>query len=275
VRLKDRAVDFAASDMPLTSAELAAQGLGQFPIVVGGVVVAVNADGVPSGRLKLTGAVLADIFLGRIARWSDPAIVGLNPGLRLPDAPIVVIHRSDGSGTTFNFTAYLSAVSAEWKLKAGSNLMVAWPTGKAAEGNEGVARAIKATRNAIGYVEYAQATELGLAHVLLQNRAGRFVRPDAATFQAAAAAADWSTAPDFHVVLTNPAGEQAYPIAATVFVLMSKNATRARARSALDFFRWSLRKGGAAATTLGYVPLPPALVQRVEAYWARTFQAGS
>ena len=170
------------------------------------------------------GAVLADIFLGRIARWSDPAIVGLNPGLRLPDAPIVVIHRSDGSGTTFNFTAYLSAVSAEWKLKAGSNLMVAWPTGKAAEGNEGVARAVKATRNAIGYVEYAQATELGLAHALLQNRAGRFVRPDAATFQAAAAGADWSAAPDFHVVLTNPAGEQAYPIAATVFVLMSRTA---------------------------------------------------
>ena len=158
LRLKDRAVDFAASDMPLTSAELAGQGLGQFPIVVGGVVVAVNADGVPSGRLKLTGPVLADIFLGRIARWSDPAIAGLNPGLRLPDAPIAVIHRSDGSGTTFNFTAYLSAVSAEWKLKAGSNLMVAWPTGTAAKGNEGVARAVKATRNAIGYVEYAQAT---------------------------------------------------------------------------------------------------------------------
>ena len=275
LRLKDRAVDFAASDMPLTSAELSGQGLGQFPIVVGGVVVAVNADGAPTGRLKLTGPVLADIFLGRIARWSDPAIAGLNPGLRLPDAPIAVIHRSDGSGTTFNFTAYLSAVSAEWKLKAGSNLMVAWPTGTAAKGNEGLARAVKATRNSIEYVEYAQATQLGLSHALLQNRAGRFVRPDAATFQAAAAGADWSAAPHFHIVLTNPAGEQAYPIAATVFVLMSKTAPRVRTRSALDFFRWSLRKGSGTATALGYVPLPPALVQQVETYWARTFQAGS
>ena len=275
LRLKAGAVDFAASDMGLKSDELNGLGLGQFPIVVGGVVVAVNADGVPSGRLKLTGPVLADIFLGRIVRWSDPAIAGLNPDLRLPDAPIVVIHRSDGSGTTFNFTAYLSAVSAEWKLKAGANLMVAWPTGTAAKGNEGVARAVKATRNSIGYVEYAQATQLGLAHALLQNRAGRFVRPDAATFQAAAAGADWSAASDFHIVLTDPAGDQAYPIAAAVFVLMSKTAPRVRTRSALDFFRWSLRKGSGTATTLGYVPLPPMLVQQVEAYWARTFQAGS
>jgi len=275
LRLKAGAVDFAASDMPLKSDELNGLGLGQFPIVVGGVVVAVNADGVPSGRLKLTGLVLADIFLGRIARWSDPAIADLNPGLRLPDAPIVVIHRSDGSGTTFNFTAYLSAVSTEWKLKAGSNLMVAWPTGTAAKGNEGVARAVKATRNSIGYVEYAQATQLGLAHALLQNRAGRFVRPDAATFQAAAACADWSAAPDFDIVLTNPAGEHAYPIAATVFVLASRTAPRARTRAALDFFRWSLRKASGTAATLGYVPLPPTLVQQVEAYWARTFRTGS
>jgi phosphate transport system substrate-binding protein len=274
LRLKDRAVDFAASDMPLKRDELAGLGLGQFPIVVGGVVVAVNADGVPSGRLKLTGPVLADIFLGRITRWSDPAIVGLNPGLRLPDAPIAVIHRSDGSGTTFNFTAYLAAVSPGWKLEAGSGPMIAWPTGTAAKGNEGVARAVKATRNAIGYVEYAQATELGLAHALLQNRAGRFVRPDAATFQAAAAGADWSAASDFHLVLTNPAGEQAYPIVATVFALMRKAGSGARTRSALDFFRWSLRNGSGTASALGYVPLPPVLVQQVEAYWGRAFHAG-
>ena len=261
--------------MPLKSDELAGLGLGQFPIVVGGVVVAVNADGVPSGRLKLTGPVLADIFLGRIVRWSDPAIAGLNPGLRLPDAPIVVIHRSDGSGTTFNFTAYLSAVSAEWKLKAGSGLMVAWPTGTAAEGNEGVARAVKATRNAIGYVEYAQATQLGLAHALLQNRAGRFVTARRRDVPGRRRGRGLVSRADFHVVLTNPAGEQAYPIAATVFVLVSRTAPRARTRAALDFFRWSLRKGSGTATTLGYVPLPPALVQQVEAYWARTFQTGS
>jgi phosphate transport system substrate-binding protein len=261
--------------MPLKGDELAALGLAQFPLVMGGVVVAVNVDGVPSGRLKLTGPVLADMFLGRITRWSDPALSALNPDVRLPDAPIVVVHRSDGSGTTFNFTAYLAAVSPEWKLKAGSGLIVAWPTGRAAKGNEGVAQAIKATRNAIGYVEFAQAAQMGLAHAQLQNRAGRFVRPGAATFQAAAASADWASATDFHVLLTNAAGDEAYPIAATVFALVKRGAPRARLRPALDFFRWSLRRGGGTATALGYVPLPPMLVQQVEAYWARTLSMGS
>jgi phosphate transport system substrate-binding protein len=275
LRLKDRAVDFAASDMPLKSDELAALGLGQFPVVMGGVVVAVNADGVPSGRLRLTGPVLADIFLGRITRWSDSALSTLNPDLRLPDAPIIVVHRSDGSGTTFNFTAYLAAVSPEWKLKAGSGLMVAWPTGRAAKGNDGVAQTIKDTRNAIGYVEFAQASQMGLAHALLQNRAGRFVRPGAASFQAAAASADWASATDFHVLLTNAAGDEAYPIAATVFALVNRSGPRARVRPALEFFRYSLRKGGSTASALGYVPLPPALVQQVEIYWGRTFPNGS
>jgi phosphate transport system substrate-binding protein len=242
---------------------------------MGGVVVAVSADGVPSGRLKLTGPALADIFLGRITRWSDPALVALNPELRLPDAPITVVHRSDGSGTTFNFTAYLAAVSPEWKLKAGSGLMVVWPTGRAAKGNDGLAQAIKATRNAIGYVDFAQASQMGLAHALLQNRAGRFVRPGVASFQAAASSADWAAAADFHVLLTNASGGEAYPIAVTVFALVNRSAPRARVRPALDFFRWSLRKGGGTATALGYVPLPPALVQQVEAYWGRTFHNGS
>jgi phosphate transport system substrate-binding protein len=275
LRLKDRAVDFAASDMPLKHDELATLGLGQFPVVMGGVVVAVNADGVPSGRLKLTGPVLAEIFLGRITRWSDAAVVALNPDVRLPDAPITVVHRSDGSGTTFNFTAYLAAVSPEWKLKAGSGLMVAWPTGRGAKGNDGVAHAIKTTRNAIGYVDFAQATQMGLAHALLQNRAGRYVRPGAASFQAAAAGVDWASAPDFHVLLTNAAGDEAYPIAATVFALVNRSAPRARVRPALDFFRYSLRRGGSTAAALGYVPLPPALVRQVEAYWGRTFAHGS
>jgi len=271
LRVKDRAVDFGASDMPLKSDELATLGLGQFPIVIGGVVVATNVDGIGTGQIKLTGALLADVFLGKIARWSDPALKALNPSLPLPDAPIVVIHRADGSGTTFNFTDYLSKTSPEWKLKVGAALIVPWLTGIGAKGNEGVAQAVKQTRNAIGYVEYAQAWQVGLSVALLQNRAGRFVKPDAASFQAAAASADWQRASDFHLLLTDGPGEQAYPIAATVFVLMHKTASRQRTGAALDFFRWSLDKGSGAAAQLGYVPLPAALVQQVKDYWTRTF----
>ena len=204
--------------MPLKSDELNGLGLGQFPIVVGGVVVAVNADGVPSGRLKLTGPVLADIFLGRIVRWSDPAIAGLNPDLRLPDAPIVVIHRSDGWHDVQLHGVPLRS-QRRVETKAGSNLMVAWPTGTAAKGNEGVARAVKATRNSIGYVEYAQATQLGLAHALLQNRAGRFVTARCRDVPGRRRGRGLVAASDFHIVLTGAAGDQAYPIAATVFVL--------------------------------------------------------
>ena len=274
LRLEARAVDFAATDMPLKSDELARRGLGQFPIVVGGVVVAINVDGVPSGRLKLTGPVLADIFLGRIVRWSDPAIGGLNPGLRLPDAPIVVIHRSDGSGTTFNFTAYLSAVSDEWKRKARvrTHGCLAQRNGRRRERGRGARGQGDAKCDRLRGVRTSDRARARARHAAEPRRP---LRPaDAATFQAAAAGADWSAA-DFHVLLTNPAGEQAYPIAATVFALMSRTAPAARTRPALDFFRWSLRKGGGTAATLGYVPLPPALVQQVEAYWARTFQTGS
>jgi phosphate transport system substrate-binding protein len=275
LRVKDRAVDFGASDMPLTSAELAALGLCQFPLVIGGVVVVVNLDGLGASDLRLTGPLLADIFLGRIDRWSDPRIKAQNLSLKLPEAAITVVRREDGSGTTFNFTDYLSQVSPEWKLKAGSGLLIAWPTGKAAKGNEGAARAVQAARNAIGYVEYGQATKLGLRHALLQNRAGTFVRPDGASFQAAAASADWGRASDFHLLLTNTAGRGAYPIAATVFALMRRSAPRGRTSAALDFFRWSLEHGSAAATQLGYVPLPPALVKQVFRYWATTFKSGS
>ena len=245
LRVKDRAVDFGASDMPLKPDELAALGLAQFPIVVGGVVVAVNVDGVPSGRLKLTGPVLADIFLGKIASWSDPAIAAINPDLSLPDAPIAVIHRSDGSGTTFNFTDYLSAVSPEWKLRAGSDLLV---PGRPAP-------APKGTRASRGRSSHAELDRLprfragppaGLAHALVQNRAGRFVTPDAASFQAAAAGADWQPQ-RLPCPADEPAGEQAYPIAATVFALMHRTASRTRTRAALDFFRWSLGKGSAIA----------------------------
>ena len=272
LRLKERAVDFGASDMPMSSEELSKLGIGQFPIVMGGVVVAVNVDGVGAQDVRLTGPVLAQIFLGTIERWSDPALQALNPTLKLPAAEIAVVHRSDGSGTTFNFTDYLSKVSPEWKQKAGSGLLISWPKGTAAKGNEGVAEAVKASRNSIGYLDYAQALELELRCALIQNRAGRFVRAETASFQAAAANADWTRAHDFQVSLTDLGGADAYPITATVYALIHTGASPSRIRTTLEFFRWSLDHGSTTAAKLGYVPLPPALVQQVTAYWARTFK---
>lgn len=273
LRVKDRAVDFGASDMPLKSEELDTLGLGQFPVVIGGVVVAFNVGSVGTGAMRLTGPVLADIFLGKITRWSDSAIKALNPRLRLPDAAISVIHRSDGSGTTFNFTEYLSKVSPEWKLEASSGLLVPWPVGTGARGNEGVAQAVQQVENSIGYVEYAQALQSKLSYALIQNRAGRFVRPETASFQAAASGADWKATSDFYLLLTDVPGEDAYPITATVFVLMQKAAPASRTRAALDFFRWSLERGSKTAADLGYVPLPEPLVQQVTSYWTKVFPA--
>jgi phosphate transport system substrate-binding protein len=274
LRVKDRAVDFAASDMPLTSSELATLGLAQFPIVLGGIVVAVNIDGIGPGELRLTGPVLADIFLGKIASWSEPAIQALNPAVKLPTAGIVVVHRGDGSGTTFNFADFLSRVSPEWKAQVGAAMLVRWPTGTPAKGNDGVARAVGQTKNSIGYVEFAQAMQSKLIPAMVQNRAGRFVRPETTSFQAAAANADWRSASDFQVLVTDSRGDDAYPITATVFVLMSKASSRSRTRAALDFFRWSLERGSSTATRLGYVPLPAPLVKQVKDYWTRTFATG-
>jgi phosphate transport system substrate-binding protein len=275
LRVKDGAVDFGASDMPLSSTELAAFGLGQFPIVMGGVAVVVNLAGIGRNELRLTGQLLADIFLGKIARWSDPALAALNPSSRLPDAPIAVIHRSDGSGTTFNFTDYLAKVNPEWKLRAGSALLLPWPTGAGAKGNEGVARAVLARENSIGYVDHAQAMQLKLTTLSIQNRAGKFVRPESASFQAAASSADFSASRDFYALLTDPPGKDAYPITATVFALMHGRGSPTRTDAALDFFRWCLVHGSGTASRLGYVPLPPALVQQVAAYWKTTFRSGS
>jgi phosphate transport system substrate-binding protein len=271
LRLKERAVDFGASDMPMSSEELSKLGIGQFPIVMGGAVVAVNVDGLGVEDVRLTGPVLAQIFLGTIERWSDPVLRALNPTLKLPEAEISVVHRSDGSGTTFNFTEYLSKVSPEWKQKAGSGLLISWPKGTGAKGNEGVAEAVKASKNSIGYLDYAQAQKRHLNCALIQNRAGRFVRAEPASFQAAAASADWTRAHDFQVSLTDLGGNDAYPITATAFALIHKSASPSRTRATLEFFRWSLHHGSTAAATLGYVPLPPALVQQVTAYWTKTF----
>jgi phosphate transport system substrate-binding protein len=276
LRVRDRAVDFGASDVPLPSDELAKFGLGQFPIVIGGVTAAVNIDGVGSNEIRFTGEVLANIFLGNIREWSHPTIQALNPGLKLPNAPIAVVHRSDGSGTTYNLAYFLSQASPEWREKMGTNTLLPWRTGTGARGNEGVAKAVRATKNSIGYIEYVQATQLKLSTALIRNRAGQFVAPDAKSFQAAAASAEWGKTTDFNLMLTNAPGDEAYPITATVFVLMHKQPTSPqRSRAALAFFRWALEKGSKEAATLGYVPLPPSLVGQVGEYWSKSFKAGS
>jgi phosphate transport system substrate-binding protein len=268
-------IDFGASDMPMPSKELAKLGLAQFPIVIGGVAVVANIAGIGPGQLKLDGQVLARIFLGKVPTWSDPEIKALNPGLNLPDDKITIVTRADGSGTTFNFTDYLCKVSRQFFDTVGSDLYVRWPGSVAAKGNDGVAQVVRATPNAIGYVELAQALRSNLSFALIENSAKAFIRPEPATFQAAASSADWAGAGDFGLVLTNAPGEQSYPITATVFVLMNKGLPQRRARLAFNFFRWALDKGATDATQLGYVPLPETLVKQVNAYWVQNFKAAA
>ncbi len=266
-QIKAGTVDFGASDKPLDSAELSAAGLAQFPTVIGGVVPVVNIAGIQPGQLKLTGPVLADIYLGAIKKWNDPAIVKLNPGVNLPSAAITAVHRSDGSGTTFNWAHYLGQVSPSWKAKVGEGTTVKWIGGIGGKGNEGVAGYVRQVANSIGYVEYAYVLQNKMAYTLVQNAAGSFVSPNAASFQAAAATADWAHAQDFNLVMTNAPGKDAYPITATTFVLMYKQPKNpARSKAALDFFRWALTKGQNQARKLDYVPLPDGLVQQIEGY---------
>lgn len=273
-QVKAGTVDFGASDMPLRPDELAKAGLGQFPLVIGGVVPVINIDGVAPGKLRFTGKVLADIFLGKIKNWDDPALKALNPEVSLPASPITVVHRTDGSGTTFNFANYLSKVSPEWKEKVGEGVAVEWPVGVGGKGNEGVAAYVGVNKNSISYVEYAYAIKNDLAHGLVQNNAGRFVQPGAASFQAAAAAAAWQNTTDFYRVMTDAPGEESYPITATSFILMPKQPKdHAKAKVAIDFFRWSLEGGHDAAASLNYVPLPADLVERIEKYWKSDFGA--
>jgi phosphate transport system substrate-binding protein len=275
LRAKDAAVDFGASDMPMPSKELAKLDLAQFPIVIGGVAVVMNVAGVAPAQMKLNGTVLSRIFLGKIPTWSDPEIAALNPGLTLPDEKIVIVTRADGSGTTFNFTDYLGKVSRQFFDTVGSDLYVRWPSSITARGNQGVAQLVAATPNAIGYVELAQAVRSKLAYALIENPAGKFIKPEPAAFQAAASSAEWDKAPDFNLMLTNAPGDASYPITATVFVLMNKSLSQRRARAALGFFRWALDKGAADATQLGYVPLPDTLVKQVQAYWVRNFKGAA
>ena len=273
-QIKAATVDFGSSDAPLKPEELAKYGLAQFPSVIGGVVPIINVAGIAPGALRLDGATLADIFLGKVATWNDPAIAALNPGLPLPSSKINVVHRSDGSGTTFNFVNYLSKVSPEWKAKVGEGTSVNWPGGVGGKGNEGVAAYVKQIKGSIGYVELAYATENGMAYTSMQNASGAWVQPSAASFAAAAASADWTSAKDFSLVITNAPGAAAWPIAATNFILVYKQPKNAkRTRDTLDFFKWALENGRPQADALHFVPLPAELVQQIEAYWASDIKA--
>ena len=265
-QIKAATVDFGSSDAPLKPEELAKYGLAQFPSVIGGVVPIINVAGIAPGALRLDGATLADIFLGRIGKWNDPAIAALNPGLALPDQKITVVHRSDGSGTTFNFVNYLSKVSPEWKTKVGEGTTVQWPTGVGGKGNEGVAAYVKQIKGGIGYVELSYALQNKMAYASLKNASGNFVQPSDETFAAAAASAEWGKSKDFYLVMTNAPGANSWPITATNFILMYK-APKKGNKDARDFFRWVYANGDAQAKSLDYVPLPPALVQQIETYW--------
>lgn len=273
--IRKEAVDFGASDMPLDPKELDRLGLMQFPIVIGGVVPVVNIDGVKPGQIRFTGPMLADIYLGKLKSWNDPAIRAINPDVKLPNAPITVVHRVDGSGTTFNWSNYLAKVSPQWKTNVGEGTSVEWPLGLGGKGNDGVASLVSLVPGAIGYLEYTYALQRldRISFGLVQNTAGNFVVPDAASFQAAASSADWKAEKDFHLVLTDAPGEDAYPITATTFVLMPKAPkSQERSAAAIDFVRWSLENGKPQAETLNYVPLPPALIDQIERYWQQSIE---
>ncbi len=269
-QIKAGTVDFGSSDKPLPPEELTQASLVQFPSTIGGVVPVVNLPGLEAGTLRLTGALLADIYLGRVTKWNDAAIAALNPGVSLPADKIHVVRRSDGSGTTFNFTNYLSKVSPSWKSDIGEGTTVNWAGSTVGgKGNEGVASYVQQLKGSIGYVELSYALQNKMAYASMQNAAGSWVQPNAESFAAAAASADWANAKDFNLVITDAPGAQSWPITATNFILMRKQPRdAAAARAALDFFRWAYASGSAQAKSLDYVPLPAELVTQIEAYWA-------
>jgi phosphate transport system substrate-binding protein len=267
-QIKAKTVDFGASDAPLKKEDLDASGLAQFPLIMGGVVPVINVKGIMPGQLKLSGDLLAKVFMGTIDQWDDPAIKALNPNLNLPDLAIAVIHRADGSGTTWIFTNYLSTVSGDWKTKIGADKAVAWPTGLGGKGNEGVSAYVQQVNGSIGYVEYAYALQNKMTYVQMQNKAGKFVSPDAETFSSAAANADWKNAPGFYMVLVNQPGDNSWPITGASFILIYKNQTEAKkAKTMLDYFDWCFKNGKDSALKLDYVPLPDNVVKLVEDMW--------
>ena len=263
-----KTVTFGATDAPMKAEDLEKNGLVQFPTVIGGVVPVVNLDGIKPGSIKIDGATLGQIFLGNIKTWNDPAIAKLNPGVNLPNTAIAIVHRSDGSGTTFLFTNYLGKVSKEWDDKVGVSTAVKWPVGIGAKGNEGVANTVAQTKGAIGYVEYAYAKQNKLTHLNMINKDGKTVEPSIAAFQAAAAGADWAKAAGFNLIITDQAGEKTWPIAGATFILIHKQpADAAAATDALKFFDWAYKNGAKEAEALDYVPLPDATVALVRKAW--------
>jgi phosphate transport system substrate-binding protein len=274
-QIQAKTVDFGASDAPLKPEELEKHGLMQFPTVIGGVVPVVNVKGVGPGQLRLTGQVLGDIYLGKITKWNDKAIAGLNPGLSLPDQAIGVVRRADGSGTTFIFSNYLSKVNPEWKQKVGEGTAVKWPTGLGGKGNEGVAAFVQRVPGAIGYVEYAYAKQIKLAHVAMRNAEGVYVQPDEASFSAAAADADWSRAA-FYEILTEMPGKASWPISGATFILIPKAADKPQQLAeVLRFFDWAYAEGDRLARELDYVPMPQGVVKQVRAAWSANIRDGS
>ncbi len=267
-QINAKTVDFGASDMPLTPEKLAAGGLMQFPTVIGGVVPVINVAGIEAGKLKLDGPTLAGIYLGKITKWNDSAIAALNTDIKLPDADITVVHRSDGSGTTFIFTNYLSKVSPEWKTVVGEGTAVSWKAGTGGKGNEGVASYVQRIKGSIGYVEYAYALQNKMNHTQMKNREGQFVSPDSDSFKAAAAGAKWDKAPGFYEILTDEPGKASWPISGATFILMhTAQDNPATAKEVLKFFDWAYTDGGKMADELHYVPLPEQVVQLIRAHW--------
>lgn len=269
-QIRAKTVDFGASDAPLKAEALERDGLTQFPMIMGGVVPVVNLEGIGKGKLRLTPELLADLFLGKITKWNDRRIMAVNPDVRLPDQDVTVVHRADGSGTTWIFSNYLSKISEECKEKIGNAKSVSWPTGVGGKGNEGVATLVRKTKGSVGYVEFAYALKERLKYVVLQNRAGKFVTPTIESFQASAANADWEHAPGFYVVLTDQPGDKSWPITGASYILVHKHQNgRAKAQAMLKFFEWCYKEGGNEAVELRYVPIPKKVYALVESLWKK------
>jgi phosphate transport system substrate-binding protein len=267
-QIKAKTVTFGATDAPLPGKELEEAGLAQFPMVMGGIVPVVNLEGVKPDELVIDGPTLAKIFLGDISKWNDAAIQKLNPSVKLPSQAIAIVHRSDGSGTTFNFAYYLAEVSADWKTKVGVNTSLQWPSGIGAKGNEGVANNVGNTKGSIGYVEYAYAKQNKLTYTKMVNKAGKTVSPTSEAFQAAAGNADWKSQPGYGVILANQPGDKSWPMTAATWILVYKQPGDAAATGeALKFFDWAYKNGGKMAEELDYVPMPANVVKDVESYW--------
>jgi len=268
-QIQAKTVTFGATDMPLKPEQLEKDGLVQWPMVMGAIVPVVNLEGIKPGELVFDGATLASVYLGKITKWDDPSIAKLNPNLKLPSAAIAVVRRSDGSGTTFNFTDYLSKANDEWKTKVGSGTAVEWPTGVGAKGNEGVAGNVSQTKNSIGYVEYAYAKQNNLTYAAMVNKAGKIVQPTVAAFQAAAANADWANAGGYYLILTDQPGEASWPVTAATFILMRKEPTdKAASAEAIKFFKWAFANGDKIAEDLDYIPMPEPVAKLIEKTWS-------